>query len=240
MWNCESCKNQNEDSFNFCWSCGEPAGRKAETDPVNDRPIMQPISPMKRAETPIENPKQTRAVKKSAESEKVWREIQPEKKAAAEAAAQIESSVAETPVLIDESTPVRAEKLYDRSEPVSPAENRLVAPGSSSKHETELFATFRSDSETADTTSDSDWPRTIFIAAVRLVGLYLLLLVFFSLPELISLIYLALTAPVQEGLGLLNLIGKPLIVLAAKLLFYLLSGIYFIASGRLFIRLLPN
>lgn len=85
---------------------------------------------------------------------------------------------------------------------------------------------------------DVSLERKIFIIAVRLVGLFFLYQVLVALPDLAVVIYTALSnAPPDAAADLLT---GSFVIPAAKLLFYLVVGIYLIASGRILLWLLPG
>ena len=78
----------------------------------------------------------------------------------------------------------------------------------------------------------------IFTIAVRLVGLFLLYQVLVGIPDLAVRIYSALSG--ETGDGAANLFTPAFVIPTAKLLFYLIVGIYLIASGRILLWLLPR
>lgn len=94
--------------------------------------------------------------------------------------------------------------------------------------------------EHSRTESDNDvsLERKIFTIAVRLLGLFLIYQFLIAVPDLAVMIYSALFSETAEGAA--NLFAGAFVIPAAKALFYLIVGIYLIASGRIFLWLLPG
>ena len=80
--------------------------------------------------------------------------------------------------------------------------------------------------------------RRIFTIAVRLVGLFLLYQVLIGIPDLAVMIYSILSSDKSDAAE--NLFTSAFIIPTIKLLFYLIVGIYLIASGRILLWLLPR
>jgi hypothetical protein len=97
-------------------------------------------------------------------------------------------------------------------------------------------------SGTEHTPSQSDneisLERKIFTIAVRLVGLFLLYQVLIGIPDLAVMIYSILSSDKSDAAE--NLFTSAFIIPTIKLLFYLIVGIYLIASGRVLLWLLPR
>ena len=82
---------------------------------------------------------------------------------------------------------------------------------------------------------DISLERKVFTIAVRLVGLFLIYQVLVALPDLAVMVYSAMSGDSAE-----ELFTRTFIIPLSKLLFYLIAGIYLIASGEILIRLLPR
>jgi hypothetical protein len=92
--------------------------------------------------------------------------------------------------------------------------------------------------KTSESGEDILLERKIFTIAVRLVGLFLLYQVLVSIPDLAVMVYSALSSESADGVA--NLFTSTFVIPLVKLLFYLIVGIYLIASGRILLWLLPR
>jgi hypothetical protein len=86
---------------------------------------------------------------------------------------------------------------------------------------------------------DVSLERKIFTIAVRLLGLFLLYQFLIGFPDLAVMIYSALFSDTADNSAAI-LFTSAFVIPAAKLLFYLIVGIYLIASGRILLWLLPG
>lgn len=86
--------------------------------------------------------------------------------------------------------------------------------------------------------SDVSLERKIFTIAVRLVGLFLLFQVLIGIPDLAVMVYSALSGETTDSAAVL--FAAAFAIPALKLLFYLIVGIYLIASGRILLWMLPR
>ncbi|MEZ5426090.1 MAG: hypothetical protein R2747_07495 [Pyrinomonadaceae bacterium] len=115
-------------------------------------------------------------------------------------------------------------------------------PTTITAREPELFSTFipEANRTSAQTGNGDDRQKDFFIIGVRLLGLAFIFLFLTGLPELATLIYSTFFKAPAETAGLLETFKNVLLFPLAKMLFYLILGVYFIAGGKLLIRLLPN
>lgn len=219
MWTCQNCENQSEENFKFCWSCGKP--RSFKNEPT--RGINTAISFAKQSEDePTRNIPQVTAIEKEEKQQnepaKVFEEKEPE-------------------ITIIEPIKPEPEKKEEKKEekPKEPEKTHVKIP------QPELFATFLPESERGNLSNDteSDWETIIFTTAVRLVGLYFIFLVLTAIPDFVSAVYLFLFGQNPEITSLSDFFATALFYLTAKILFYLIVGIYLISSGRILIRFLP-
>lgn len=87
------------------------------------------------------------------------------------------------------------------------------------------------------TDDDISLEKKVFTIALRLIGLFFLYRFFVALPDLITLVSLALR---ENSNDISEMFTSSLIFPAGRILIYFVVGIYLIASGRILIWLLPN
>jgi hypothetical protein len=232
MWTCHNCENQNEENFNFCWSCGKPRTFKneAEHELDTDIPVSKPMDfDLESNISQVATPPKVERPKKLERKEPEMVVIKP-----------IKHETAKIPVKKEE---IKEEILH---EPENIPEKKVEIANESEviKHkipEPELFSTFLPESERRNATdSEANWENVGFTIAVRVVGLYFIFLILISIPHFISLAYSFFLLENVQIKGFGDLLAIPLFILTAKLLFYLVLGIYLISSGRLLIWLLPT
>lgn len=132
---------------------------------------------------------------------------------------------------------IKPKKEITPVEEVKPAEITNVEKRKSSPTETELFSTVLPYSAKSSAANDeTDWETKVFRIAVRLAGLFLVYQFIIALPDLIILI----NSAVKNSENFSDALTQDLIIPIARLLFYLVVGIYLIASGRFLIHLLPG
>lgn len=129
--------------------------------------------------------------------------------------------------------PIKRQSIENRSEPKA---NRNI------ENDEDVLPMLARVSGTERKTSVSDTDvsleRKIFTIAVRLVGLFLFYHVLVGIPDLAVMIYSALSDETTDGAAIL--FTAAFVIPAAKLLFYLIVGVYLIASGRILLWLLPR
>lgn len=236
MWTCNNCENQNEENFKFCWSCGKPQTFVVDEELDTDIPVSKPMEyELENNVSPIIETKQTENAK--TEIPKTVDRKKP-------AMVVIQPIKHESPKIPVKKIEIKEEKP---NEPEIKPETKMETAEETKKQKTttrepELFSTFLSESERGKvfTESETDWEIIIFTTVVRLIGLYFIFLVLTSIPTLVSAIYIFVSAPNMEIAGLSDLFANALFILVAKILFYLILGIYLIASGRLILWFLPR
>lgn len=135
-----------------------------------------------------------------------------------------------------------SEEIKSKIEPkpveeTKPAEITNVERRKTPNNETELFSTVLPHSKKSFASNDeTDWEIKVFRIAVRLVGLFLIYQFIVALPDLVILI----SSAMKTNENFSDAMTSELLIPTAKLLFYLIVGIYLIAGGRILIRLLPN
>lgn len=129
---------------------------------------------------------------------------------------------------VEETKPVKEIETVETTK----AEKR-----NSARSETEIFSSVLPyAAKSFSDANESDWEIKVFRTAVRLVGLFLLYQVFASVPDFIILLYTSVKSSTEFSGALTNVLIIPL----AKILLYLIVGIYLIASGRILLWLLPR
>ncbi len=233
MWTCHNCENQNEENFNFCWSCGKPRTFKSEVElELNtDIPVSKPMD--LELENNISQVVETKPIdnrpKKIERKEPEMVVIKP-----------IRHEPAKIPVKkeeVKEETLPEPENIPEKKVEIvkEPEEIKTKIP------EPELFSTFLPESQRKNATdTEANWENIGFTIAVRVLGLYFIFLILISIPHFISLAYSFFILENVQIKGFGDLLAIPLFILTAKLLFYLVLGIYLISSGRLVIWLLPS
>ncbi|MEO6588291.1 MAG: hypothetical protein ABIP06_03090 [Pyrinomonadaceae bacterium] len=105
------------------------------------------------------------------------------------------------------------------------------------KTEAELFSTVLPSSKKSFASDDeTNWEIKIFRIAVRLAGLFLVYQFIVALPDLMILI----NWEAKHDNEFSDALVKEFVTPVAKNLFYLIVGIYLIASGRILLWLLPR
>lgn len=234
MWNCNNCGNQNEENFNFCWSCGKPRSSvdSAKQKPNTDIPVSKPMEFKEKVNIPpkieTKQPETPKAPERKKPEMVVIQPIKHETPKVPAKNVEIKEETPKQPEIIAEKKAVEIVKEKKESK--------------TKTREPELFSTFLPESERGKvfTEAETDWETILFTTAVRIVGLYFIFLVLTSIPALVSEVYSFINAPNAEITSLSELFANPLFVLLAKVLFYLILGIYLIASGRIIIWFLPR
>lgn len=151
---------------------------------------------------------------------------------------EVEKEVSEKP--LPKKEPVREVKPVEEiktANEIKPIETTNVEKRKPRLNEPELFATVLPyAARTSDSSDEANLEVKVFRIAVRLAGLFLLYQVFVALPDLIT----AIVWEFKNRNELSDPFSKDLIIPLAKHLFYFITGIYLIASGRVLIRLLPD
>jgi hypothetical protein len=191
MWICRHCKNESEENFKFCWSCGQ-SREKAELRP---EPVPLAAANPKRAEKPV-------AV-----------------------TAPPQTTVDERVETSRTQIPARKQLPVKKSET---AEEEEVLPMLARVAGVEKRARLSGD--------DLSLEEKVFRIAVRLVGLFFIYQVLAALPDLAVLV----TSALRSDRAFSDALTADLIVPAGRILFYLIVGIYLIASGRILTRLVPD
>lgn len=156
----------------------------------------------------------------------------PEIKNEPEIKTSVEPPRIETPKPIE---PIRSEIIKNNPEP---KEHRVIEPDD--EEVLPMFARVSGVEHNAvEKDDDLSLERKIFTIAVRLVGLFLLYQVLIAIPDLALMVYSALSSETADNKAAELFTGAFLIPLA-RLLFYLIVGIYLIASGRILLWLLPG
>ena len=75
---------------------------------------------------------------------------------------------------------------------------------------------------------------------MRLVGLYFIFQVIIALPDFVSTVYTFFFNQNFVFETISDFFATALFILTAKILFYLIVGIYLISSGRILLRFLPR
>ncbi len=146
--------------------------------------------------------------------------------------------VAELPKPPEPPQPVKREIV--RNEPEIQTEPEIkVKPPIDESDVLPMFARVSGIQHNETGNDDVSLERKIFTIAIRLVGLFLIYQVLVSIPDLAVMIYSALSNETADDTAA-NLFTGTFIIPAAKLLFYLIVGIYLIASGRILLWLLPG
>ena len=226
MWTCKNCENQNEENFKFCWSCGKPKTFEPETNEKLDTKISfskheaaseKEIPQVKSIEKspPVREKENIPLIKPLEEFE----EPEPERRKR-------------------KSVKVKSEIKLEAEKQISKEEEKPRV----NVRQQELFSTFLPESERGKvfTDSETDWESILFTTAVRIVGLYFIFLVLISIPTLVSSVYLFISAPNAELASFTDIFANALFILIAKMLFYLILGVYLISSGRLILWFLPR
>ena len=133
---------------------------------------------------------------------------------------------------IEEIKPKIEPKPFEKTVEITKAEK-----SNPPKNEPELFSTVLPYSKKALNSSDeTSIERKVFTIAVRLAGLFLVYQFIVALPDLMVL----LNWEIKNDNEFSDALVKEFVVPVAKNFFYLIVGVYLIASGRILLWLLPD
>lgn len=223
MWICRNCQKRNEENFKFCWSCGQ--ARPVVTQPLSGSSTE--VSFPKKTGSPPEEIPQVQKIRAEAKTDpSVGKTTDQKTERSGEKKKAVVKKTKQEPRQRKSDT-----KDFTESEKKPAEDEPLVF----SFYETESPDSPKGSATGQRAFGGIDWEKMIFRIALRLTGLYLLVRVIISLPDLIGLIATRLAESPTPG-DLLLQIGFPL----ARNLFYISVGFYLIISGRLLARLLPD